>query len=184
MDAAGDGSPDAELMNPNEEWLEKYGRFWGNVTDEPKKWYQMTTREMYRLHMDTYAADTAALSFTKYNHPSFVFIKDQLGMRAVPYLLEDIQEQHPDGYPGRGSFWAAISLVHQILADNNIAPPEIFENDRGRLGPIRKAYVGWGIREGFITYKVPTIPLKWEHPYRFVPDRFKDFKNWVWRTTR
>ncbi len=138
MDAAGDGSPDAELMNPNEEWLEKYGRFWGNVTDEPKKWYQMTTREMYRLHMDTYADDTAALSFTKYNHPSFVFIKDQLGMRAVPYLLEDIQAQHPDGYPGRGSFWAAISLVHLFLPRTTSNPPRFLRMIAGDWDPSAK----------------------------------------------
>lgn len=104
-------------MNPSEKWLEKYG-FWPNVTDEPKGWYQLTTREMYNLHMDTYTQDTAALSFTKYKHPSYEFIKNQLGMRAVPYLLEDIQAQHPDGsfdHNSYHSFWGRVVCSVRFL---------------------------------------------------------------------
>jgi hypothetical protein len=174
-------------MNPSEEWLEKYGRFWPNVTGEPKKWYQMTTREMYDLHMDTYTQDTAVLSFTKTDHPSYQFIKNQLGMRAVPYLLEDIQAQHPDGsfdHNSYHSFWGACSLFRTILYENEVPGPEIPEPFRGRLKYIREIYVDWGVKEEFLKDNhVPSIPLRWDQVHRLVPNRFFGLRNYVWRLT-
>src|SRR5208337_3043419 len=77
--------------------------------------------------------------------------RKQLGVRAIPYLLEDIREQHPDGsLTSKGSFWACISLVHRILVGNALEYPEIPEEDRGRLAPIRKIFVDWGVQEGFL----------------------------------
>jgi len=146
----------------------------------------MTTRELYNQHMDKYTDDTAVLSFTKYDHPSFQYIKNQLGMRAVHYLLEDIQAQHPDGsfdHTSYHSFWGACSLFRQILDENGIPGPDIPEEYRGMLRHIRRIYVDWGIREGYITYKEPTIPKRFDQLYRVVPNRFFSFRNWVWRVT-
>jgi hypothetical protein len=172
-------------MTPSAEWLEKYGRFWPNVTDEPKKAYQLTTREMYDAHMDQYTDDTAVLSFTKQNHPSYQFIKNQLGMRAIPYLLEDIQAQHPDGSFDVGSyhsFWGACSLFREILSENRIPGPEIPEPYRGRLEHIRRIYVEWGVREQFLADNhVPSRPLTFSTLHRFIPDG--PIQNWVWRMT-
>lgn len=174
-------------MNPSEEWLQKYGRFWSNVTNEPKKSYQLTTREMYDAHMDQYTDDTATLSFTKYNHPSYQFIKNQLGMRAVPYLLEDIQAQHPDGSFDTNSyhsFWGACGLFRQILAENGIQGPEVPEESRGRLKHIRRIYVAWGVKEEFLADDyVPSIPVRFDQMHRLVPNRFFNTRNWVWRIT-
>ncbi|GEM_PF-6296788 len=168
------------------EWGEKYGRFWSNVNDEPREWWQLTTKELYDLHMDIYTRETAVLSFTKYNHPSYEFIKNQLGMRAVPYLLEDIQGQHPDGSFERKhhSFWGACSLFRQILDENGIPGPEIPEPYRGRLEPIRRIYVDWGVQEGFLQDNhIPPIPKRFDQIHRLVPNRFFGLRNWVWRVT-
>jgi hypothetical protein len=174
-------------MDPSAEWLEKYGRFWPNVTDEPKKPYQLTTREMYDAHMDQYSDDTAVLSMTKTDHPSYQFIKNQLGMRAIPYLLEDIQAQHPDGSFDEGSyhsFWGACSLFRTILYENGIPGPEIPEPYRGRLEHIREIYVDWGVQEEFLKDNhVPSIPLRLDQVHRLVPNRFFGLRNWVWRVT-
>ena len=164
----------------------KIRKFWPNVTDEPKEWYQLTTRELYDLHMDTYTQDTAFLSITKTNHPSYNFIKNQLGMRAVPYLLEDIQKQHPDGsFEGNDhSFWGACSLFRTILYENGFDGPEIPEPFRGRLEHIRRIYVEWGVKEEFLKDNhVPTIPLRWDQVHRLVPNRFFGLRNYVWRLT-
>jgi hypothetical protein len=135
--------------------------------------------------MEQYSDDTASLSMTKTDHPSYQYIKNQLGMRAIPYLLEDIQAQHPDGsFDHYRSFWGACSLFRTILYENGIPGPEIPEPYRGRLEHIRRIYVDWGVQEEFLKdNRVPSIPLKWENVHRLVPNRFFGLRNYVWRLT-
>jgi len=173
-------------MTPSDVWMEKYGRFWDwDKVNQPKEWYQLTTKELYDLHMDTYTQDTAVLSMTKHNHPSYQYIKNHLGMRAVPYLLKDIQAQHPDGSfdpSSYHSFWGACSLFREILFENGIEGPEIPEPFRGRLEHIRRIYVEWGVQEEFLANdRVPSRPLTWGNLHRFTPHG--PIQNWVWRIT-
>jgi len=154
--------------------------------NQPKEWYQLTTKELYDLHMNEYTQDTRFLSMTKTNHPSYNFVKNQLGMRAVPYLLQDIQKQHPDGSfeSEDHSFWGACSLFRQILFENGFEGPEIPEESRGRLEAIRKIYVAWGVKEEFLKDEsIPPIPKRFDQIHRLVPNRFFALRNWVWRVT-
>jgi hypothetical protein len=82
----------------------------------------------------------------------------------------------------KGDFWACIELVRQILVANSLDYPEISGQDRGRLAPIRKVYVDWGVREGFLENgDAPSIPIKLSQLHRFIPSRFFGLRNYVWR---
>jgi len=138
--------------------------------------------------MAEYAKDTMVLSFTKTNHPSYQAILS-MGSLAVPFLLEDVQSQHPDGSwtPGERqfSYWGATSLLWQITAKSINTPPApiLPEKDRGRLAPIRKLWVDWGIANGYLTPNDPKIPLRFNQVHRFVPKRFFGLRNYIWRLT-
>jgi hypothetical protein len=145
-------------------------------------------RLFYREHMKRYADETAALSFTKYDHPDYQAILE-MGWAAVPYLLEDIQSQHPDGgwTPGERtfSFWSGISLLAHIVGDKR---PLVPQEDRGRLAAIRKLWVEWGIKQGYITKNDPKIPMRWDQLHRFAPDiefpkKYQGLQNFLWRLT-
>lgn len=138
---------------------------------------------LYRAYMDKYTRDTRFLSFTKYEHPAFKAILN-LGEPAVPFLLKDVQSQHPDGSftPGKKdfSFWAAISLLYQIVPD----APTVPEEARGRLSLLRALWVNWGLQRGYLSdADEPTIPFQWGQLYRLIPRKFFGTRNYVWRLT-
>jgi hypothetical protein len=146
-----------------------------------------SAEEQYRALMKWYADDTMVLSFTKYDHPGFQGIIE-MGMDAVPFLLKDVQHQHPDGSWSHErdyhdySYWGACSLLWRIVPKSE--QPVLPEKDRGRLAPIRKLWVDWGVAKGYLNpADEPTIPVRFDQIYRVVPKRFFGFRNFVWRLT-
>jgi hypothetical protein len=144
----------------------------------------MTIEETYHEHMKKYADETAVLSFTKYNHPSYMAML-KMGKPILPLLLKDIQSQHPDGSwtPGERnySFWGAMSLAFSIAGEE---APKIPQEARGRLPLLRAIWINWGLQRGMLNdADEPKIPIRLDQAYRFVPKRFVGIRNYIWRLT-
>jgi hypothetical protein len=117
------------------------------------------TREQYREHMNRYAHETASLSFTAYKHPDYQALL-AMGKDIVPYLLEDIKAQNPDGsWNGDDeywfSFWSGLELLRRIAGDDR---PAIPEEIRGKLKPLRQLHLEWGVQHGFLTSETKMKP--------------------------
>jgi len=121
---------------------------------------EVSLRDQYRERMNRFAHQTAIMSLVQAKHPDYQALL-VMGEPIIPFLLEDIQAQNPDGSWSEtqeeywSSFWGAISLLW-VIADN---APILPEKDRGMLRPIRKLWIDWGIEEGYLV-PPPTMYLK------------------------
>ncbi len=111
----------------------------------------MSIKNQYREHMRRYAQDTACLSFTKRDHCDYQSLL-AMGDDIVPLLIADIAHLEDPENPVDWrdmSFWAAVSLLFEILGDDR---PEIPEESRGRYDDIRKICLNWYAQRTGFTY--------------------------------